>query len=244
MNNENMTSQIEQYLDQELSISEVEKFENMLKSNKQLLRELTLHKAIRKALAENDVINLRQNLRKIAARNKLKTLPVKKKVLYAISASTIIMMLILVFILTQRETSEKVYAEYYRKYESGISFRGEDRGEGSTFKLAILRYNESQYEESIKLLNQISINDNNYIAARYFIGLSCIEQNKHKAAILYFNEVMKNSKSIFYDNAAWYCAMCYLKNNNKTEAIIVLKRINNENSLYKNQAEEIINRLK
>jgi len=55
----------EKYLDAEMSEAEVSNFEAQMEINSELADELSLHLDVKQALAENDIINLREKLNKI-----------------------------------------------------------------------------------------------------------------------------------------------------------------------------------
>lgn len=141
--------------------------------------------------------------------------------------------------------AESLFNEYYTGYTSK-----NDPAEISNY---YSYYQNKQYDKVIhaqKSGYEVMGTDNRQqVLNQYMLlykGLAYLETNNIKNAIKSFDSVLKTSgkNSSIYYNAEWYCTLSYLKENNITKADSVLDNILQSASPYKNQATQIIERLK
>ena len=118
-----------------------------------------------------------------------------------------------------------------------------DVDEISELAEAILLYDQNEYEAAFEKLNTIIEEDyNNYLAGYYF-GMTCIEMEKYDVAAQHFQELLENWQSPFIYHIEWYLALCYLKQDDKEKALMLLNKIKKSNTYYKEKAEELFKKL-
>lgn len=67
-----------------------------------------------------------------------------------------------------------------------------------------------------------------------------MEQDEFKLSEQYLKQLVKNRNHIFWEQSHWYLALNYIKQNNNTEAIQILKVIVAEDMSKKKEAEQLI----
>ena len=118
--------ELESYIHSELSNEELASFEAELTSNQKLINEIELIKNIDLALAETDVMQLRNNLQNIASeiasnkqteRSFAGKFKAKQVVLSTIAAS-LILLLGITGIMSRQSSQDDIYLKFYNRYEA------------------------------------------------------------------------------------------------------------------------------
>ncbi|OFX49608.1 MAG: hypothetical protein A2046_05950 [Bacteroidetes bacterium GWA2_30_7] len=247
MNSEEITILIERYLDGELSEQEKLQFELDIKTNKELANDLLLHKEIRKALADEEIIDLREKLNNISDKFHEKERKTKKKKQFAIylSSSLIVISLITSFyIYDKKYTNDELYNMYYEHYDAGTITRGEIKSSKEIYTNALRTYDIGKYVDAIKLFEQISDSSEYYISKEYFTGLSYMELLNFEKAIIHFEPLLDNNESIYYENIIWFTGLCYLKTNQNEKAKQQFTKLLDKNSGFQKNSKEILEKIK
>jgi tetratricopeptide (TPR) repeat protein len=219
---ENVNEIIEKYIDGDLEDSKVQWFNDELKSNPSFVKLYQLHCDINKAIGEEDILEMRKNLKKIYLQN----FSFERKTFfnhwykYAIAASVIIILGLgtLFFIINKSYTASEVYAMYYKPYEPINIVRSENVLQDDLTTKAMSAYAAEQYELSYKLFNQI-IDEKQYDSLSFFYSaLSAMELHKYNDAIIRFNSIIEQPKNIFTTQSQWYLGLCYLALGNTEKA--------------------------
>ncbi len=252
---------IEKYLDGTLKGEKLKDFIHQLQRDRELQELVALHREVNDSISEEDISRFKNKLNNaylmfrrsegsrekvtmhdIRSPGKKHTVP-KRMVLVAAGITIIVITGVLFYKLGDREYSgEKLYSMYYEPYKSDIIIRSEadkvdDLGE------AILLYDRGSYNAAYdNLLNMVGVNSENYMA-RFYLGLTCMEQNKFDEAIIQFESILKNCRSPLIYHSQWYLALCYLKNNNTREAKDLLETIISGDTYYRKKAENLLKKL-
>jgi tetratricopeptide (TPR) repeat protein len=251
---------IEKYLDGTLKGEKLKAFIHQLQYDLELQELVALHREINESIKEEDVIRLRNKLEKLylqfrrAETSSKESIPgvqvptgrtvlYKRMLLVAAGLILIIILGVLFYELRHREyTSDKLYSMYYKPYVPDIIIRS-DTDKADALGEAILLYGRGNYSEAYdNLLGLVNEDSENYMA-RFYLGLSCIEQNKFKEAIIQFNNILKNCRSTLIYHSQWYGALCYLKTNNTREAKDLLETIISGDTYYREKAENLLKKL-
>jgi tetratricopeptide (TPR) repeat protein len=251
---------IEKYLDGTLKGEKLKAFIHQLQHDSELRELVALHREVNESIREEDVIRLRNKLekaylqfRKSEIRNKEsipgvqvptnRTALYKRMLLVAAGFALLIILGVLSYGLIHREyTSDKLYSMYYRPYVPDILIRS-DTDKADAMGEAILLYDRGSYSTAYNnLLDMIDADSKNYMA-RFYLGLSCMEQNKFEEAIIQFDSILKNCRSTLIYHSQWYLALCYLKTGNTREAKDLLETIASGNTYYRKKAENLLKKL-
>ncbi len=244
--------EIEGYLYNELTEPEMAAFEAELAENKELYAEIDLIKNIDKALKENDIMQLRNNLRNISDENIKEKLAERsialkfrpKRLVLSIVAASIILLMGLTTLLSRYSNEENIYQKFYAKYETtGIS-RSSNAIADQTLTLALQKFNSEDYESALNLLNEVISKDQNNSVGHFYSGVSLQELGKYQNAIKEYQEVVNDKDNLFVEQAQWYIGLCYLQTNENKKAIIQFKKIANTQGFYQQRASAILRKMK
>ncbi len=138
--------------------------------------------------------------------------------------------------------NERLYTQYFKPYDGDYATRSveEHPKPKDKYYLALDQYNAGNYEQSWKMFNELSNVDSIKIDAMFYMGNSAMEINKFDDAISSFKYILKDSNSLYLDEAEWYLSLCYLKTSDITDAKKTLTHIVSEDLFCKKDAEEIL----
>jgi hypothetical protein len=247
MNKEERTILIEKYLDGELQGENLRDFESQLQNDKEFAQDYFLQKEIRNALSDWEIIDLREKLDKIQKNfKKEKQRAIIKKPIFLYSACAFIALIIIssVLFFNDNYTNDDLYEKYYTHYDAGIQTRGSEKKSTDIYIQALKAYDNYQYVKAINLFNQMSDTSQSYYAKEYFTGLSYMELKNYNEAIKHFNFISNNKQNALYENVNWYLGLSYLKLKQNILAIEQFRKLVRDNSFYKKQSLDILDKLK
>ncbi|HET6557447.1 MAG TPA: hypothetical protein VFG54_09050 [Prolixibacteraceae bacterium] len=239
------------YINNTLSEDQMAMFENELVHNKDLYAELELMKDIDRSLHENDIMQLRSNLKNITSENihDRKTEQSitgrfwHKKMAISVVAASLILLLGLSALI--RYTSEaNVYQEFYARYETTGVSRSAESVPDQTFTQALQKYNKQDYQSALNLLQEVVSKDPGNIASHFYSGISLQELGKYNNAIKEYEIVVVDKDNLFMEQAEWYIGLCYLQTKEDRKAIKQFKKIANGNGFYQEKAVAILRKMK
>jgi tetratricopeptide (TPR) repeat protein len=137
--------------------------------------------------------------------------------------------------------SSGLYEKYSFSKQMSVTERGADNQEAQLSKAAEL-YNKGDYAEARKILGkEYMFNPQNPLLAYYF-AITLIETGQSYEARTILQHLFEG-QSVFKYDAAFYAALCLLKEDKKAEAVQWLQKIPQENANYV-KAQELIAELK
>jgi hypothetical protein len=250
---------IEKYNSGEMTGTELSDFLQRIEEDSELAADVKLSKELDDFLINNkEELELREQLNSIY--NELKKdgkfsfLDDKKKKSrnifyikwYYAAASVIILLGIsaMLYFTLRPPLNERLYAMYFKIYDGTTNVRSGNQQAVSKIQSALDEYNNGDYKTAWTMLKDISANDKTNAKAYFFRGMSAMEINEVDDAIASFKNVIKHKTSLYIDQAIWYQALCYLKKNDSTDALILLSKVVETNGNHKPEAGEIIEKLK
>jgi len=142
-----------------------------------------------------------------------------------ITSTIVILLFLLLKSNTIDLTNDKIYSEYYTEYPF----------------LTVSRSN-SNIDNSLTTFQSNITKNNNDIISHFYNGVILQQEGKHISAIHEYNIVIQNKDNLFVDQAKWYTALCYLKNNDTQKAIEYFNKIEDIN--YKEKVANILAKIK
>jgi tetratricopeptide (TPR) repeat protein len=237
---------IEQYRFGPMSESERLKFEQELVENPRLNHEFQLDIEIDETLKQYDIIDLRRKLFRAMNEEKAQVrMPTRKSYhskWYMVAASITFLILLggaLRLMNPVKYTNNTLFEMYY----TGENAHNLTRSAGNTNDEAMTKYREGDYNNALVLFNEILDKDPSNIYIRYYSGLACIEANQNEKAIGEFKYIIDQKNNLFVENAQWYLALSYLKNNQVKEARSIFAKINNSTNPHNKEASQILKRI-
>lgn len=240
-------NKIEKYLQGKLSKNDLHDFESRMKSDPDFEREVKLRLEINSALMEKDIMSLRSKLTGIHhqqhnKRNstaRIVSLFSEKGYATAGIAAAIVLTLVVGTLLIfglQDKNPQNLFASYYQPDDAVMIVRSGSNPEDIDLKEALLAYHEKNYDNAIELLDK----QENNILAKYYLGLSYLETDKISKAISTFKAIIDHNNNLFVEQAEWYLALCYVKNDQEEEAKIWFEKIANSESIFNDKAKRVL----
>lgn len=239
---------IERYLTDEMSVKEQTKFEELLRNDSDLMREFTLRKKIDNAITEDDIIDLRSSLDSIINKKPSISRKIKKPAFYSSVAAVIVLIVVFTGIRilpSKNQEGTEFFQSYYMPYSSIMISRSsvnQSKTEEILYK-AFSFYDEGKYKLASDHFHEVLILDDNNYMSQFYFSICEIEKNNLKNAKCYLNDLVLNENHVFVEQANWYLALVYLKQDNLIEANKILTKIVCENMIHKADAKAIIKEL-
>lgn len=110
---------------------------------------------------------------------------------------------------------------------------------------AMMKYDKKDYAGAVVEFEKTLKQNPNDEKALFYSAVSYLSLGQADKALAYFNKIMANKSSKYYDDAQWYSSLAYIKNNDLKNARTNLQLIqNNEKSRYRKQADETLQQIK
>jgi tetratricopeptide (TPR) repeat protein len=142
--------------------------------------------------------------------------------------------------INQMSSTDALFEQYYETDEIYLNTRSGNTTPTDLLEQGLLLFENDQYMESIDYFDQLPTS----ITAIYYSGVAHMEIGEYEVAKFKFDQVISNYVNVFYDQANWYKGLCLLKQDQSEEAKMIFNAIAKSDSYYKNQAKELMNKLK
>ncbi|MFC2107654.1 tol-pal system YbgF family protein [Bacteroidota bacterium] len=243
---------IDRKLNQEMTDEEKMNFDELLANDGNINDEFLLHAEIDEAIAEADIINLRQNLNSIhESAQTTKTNSVVRSIfrtkLHRIAAAAFFLVLIFgsisIYFMNDTNTvsNENLFRIYYQP-DAALLIRGQS--EDKMLIDGFQKYENRDYSGALSMFNKILETDPDNMPVQFYAGLSNIETGKYQNALKPFNHIINNNRNLYVEKARWYAGLCYLKLNDNVKAHEIFKEISTSNSTYKYKAKNLLKSIK
>lgn len=247
----NYSEFIDRYLDKDLSGPELNWFKKELDSNSELQAELKLQKELNEALGQDDILDLREKLN--AIHEMVDPEPKRKRIKRTlagnwagIAAASAVILVAFGFLLSTfinpKQTAEELFDQYYEPYVVPTNYRS-STGIDNVFHKALIEFGNHDYQKAIDLFRQVLTEDESRMDATLLTGISNIEIENWNAANHSLQKVIDHNDNLFIEQAEWYLALCYLQTGELEKAGARFGKMITENSLYKEEALDILNKL-
>lgn len=241
---------IERYLMGEMSPEELNWFEKELDGNTNLRNEVELHKKVNSVLSDSEMIDLKnqldtihQEIKEAEENGQSKIRHSLKKAFYSTTALAVVVLMFTLYITNRNFSSDKLVEKYYEPELSSITFRGEAESEKALSE-AMNFYNNRQYNEAIKIFENLLDDDNTKIGLNLYSGISHMEIDSYKIANERFQRIIDGKPNPFVESASWYLGLCYIMTDMPEEAKEQFEMLASTSKYYKKNAKKILRRLK
>jgi hypothetical protein len=241
---------INRYLDGEMNSEERFAFEEQMRENEELRKEVELTKEVNETLAmkllpdENEMA-LRKSMADISrgyfsakeqnGKSKTKIIPFRQRLWMAAAAAAIV----IAFLTIWPPWKQDLFQQYAYIKMPGVAERGAPAD--SILQKANKDFNAKKYIESLPLFETILKNEPDNSFVRFYYGIALllsgqIEKCRSEMLFLY------NGTSLFRYDAAFYTALSYLKEKNKSLCKDWLEKIPADAGIY-SKAQELKKKL-
>jgi tetratricopeptide (TPR) repeat protein len=238
---------IERFLDGEMGEQELIWFKKELEQNPALQQEVNLRRKVNLAIADERMMFLKDQLEEAyhsLEKGRETVTPAKARPLVtgAVLLSVFAGAIVLISVFLRNPSNEKIFDKYYKPYESTLIFRSSDM-EHSDLKEAMQKYQHGDYKGALVLFEKIVKDDPSKTGLNFYSGISHMEEKNYDDAGQSFNKVIQDRYNIFYEQAEWYLALCYLITDKDEKAAGMFEKIATGNGYYRKQAKKVLNRI-
>ncbi len=239
----NAYDQIEAYIQGDLTAEETREFEHTLDQSQELADEYQLRKDIEDALMDDDLMELKHQVRDIMEEKDPHPLVwfKRKAVRGALVGALVLSLSSLGYYAAQLHsvpTTEEVFHKYYQPYSVTITDRSGSDEINTLLTSAMERYKERDYDQALQLFQQV-LTKREDVAASLYSGISYMEIQQYKKANESFEEVVEDKDNLYLDQARWYMSMCYIRLGSIEEARNTLQALADESEYYRDKARKV-----
>lgn len=239
------------YLDGEVIGEEKLQLEKEIETDKSLQQALHLVRDVNQTIADEQLLSFVNQLKETneifnkesASLQKKRTVMIWKTLAAACFVGIVIVSIYLITGNT-KPSNDKIFANYYHRYEAELLTRSAEPSDVSDLIKAIQLYDKGNYLEAIIRFDAILKSDATNTAAHFFIGVSYIETKEYSKAIDNLNFVVTQNDTAFVEHAEWYLSLCYIKMNQMNKAMNLLHKIANGTTFYKVMASDVLHKMK
>ena len=250
MKNEYNDELIQAYLEGKLEGDDLAKMNREIIENPELAEEINKLKKLELGLEGIGADQLRDEIRNWEKDYRLKASNQKGKVrslrTYYSVAAVILLLIVsgIVIYLNQSPDYNALYAENFTPYEDMILDRGENETSSeSELTEGMEAYNNHQYEVAAQKLSSYLTQNSEKPGVALYIGISQMELNHMLDAIKYLD--LAQQDPLFAQQAQWYLALLFVKNNQIDKARNQLSIISKNDDHYKrSEAKDLLRKIK
>lgn len=230
---------IEDYLDGNLAENELKEFQVKYDSDPAFRNDVRLFKEINTSIREDDIVNLRKQLKTITNKNKTKfylTLPFR----YAASIIVVLGMFALYKIFVKPLNTQELYNTFYKTYDADFTKRSANKTKKESTEFGLVLYENGDFEGAYHIFqNYLKENYNNQ-TIKFFAAIAALETNRTDEAIEALQEISTTKNSLFISKAKWYLSLAYIKNEQIDLAKKILVELSDEPGEYQASAKELL----
>ncbi|MFB6341678.1 tol-pal system YbgF family protein [Saccharicrinis sp. FJH62] len=141
---------------------------------------------------------------------------------FAVAASVIILLVLLVYLFMRPDRNQRLYAGFYQPDPGLVTAMSSSSD--YEFDRAMVDFKIGNYKAAIKRWEPLLESRPESDTLNYFIGSAYLAENDAASAIPKFKKVAQNPKSDFRNDANWYLALAYLLNDENDKAKEILKQ--------------------
>lgn len=238
----------ERYVAGDMNDAEKMWFEKELEGNEKLQNEVNLSKHADEVLKNRNIASLRRKLSAIEKSREV-VIPMSKTkrpayMKYAAIVGGLVLIGSIAIFSGKTLNSNEIIDQYYKTYEPPTTQRSGLVTANNDFALALEFYNTHNYEKAAILFSKVLKSNPKDMQSTLLNGVANFEDKRYPDAKQSFVNVIKDNNNLFIETAKLYLALCYVKTDEKEKAVEQLEMIKNEGGIYKNDAKQIIRRLK
>lgn len=245
---------INRYLDGDLNAEEGKAFETQMQQDADLQNEVELVRDVQATLKmklhpDENEMGLRNTLKEMNAEffsnkaTQAKIIPLSRRRWVTAVAAIFIMALLLT--VWQPWKKEDLYKQYAAIQMPGVAERG--KATDSLLKIAVENFNNKKFAEAIPAFEAVledsaqrPVNSQNTFV-QYYYAIALLQNDNIEKSRIQFTELYTGASLFKYD-AAFYMALSYLKEKNKTACKEWLNKIPADAGLY-GKTQELLKKL-
>lgn len=121
-----------------------------------------------------------------------------------------------------KSPGERLFSQFYKPDPGLPTLMGVS--DSYEFENAMVSYKTGDYQKALYGWQGLRKSNPGNDTLAYFIGSAYLAQGRTDSALTNLNDVIAVPQSVFRSDAAWYLALAWLKQGNKTEAVKALQQ--------------------
>lgn len=241
----NELEKIDKFLSGEMNAEEKTSFEEQIEKDEALREEVALHQDVRLGIGKHQEADLKNKLQQKEAELRQKDDTGKtgksgKIFWWTAMAAGISLLLVAFFWLFSEDSTQALYAEYYRPYPNVVA--PIDRAQPSTINENPYQlYEAGQYAEAIPLFEE-QLEQEAVPVVHFYLGLSYLETQQVSMAIEQLKTAAKANHNLS-TAARWYLGLGYLQAGEEEEASAIFSQLAGSENDFQEKAQEILEEL-
>ena len=239
---------ISRYINGEMTADESASFEALMKEDTELRDEVRLYRDIQDSLktelhpssGEQDLRNTLEGMNEeyFSAQKPKAKIVTFRRTRWISAIAAVLVMGVLLTVWSPWKKND-LYDQYAETQMPGVSERGSKSD--SLLKKAAEEFNNKKFTEAIPLFEQVLTEDKENAMVHYYHAIALLQDGKTESSR---NELttLYNGTSLFRYDAAFYIALSYLKEKNKTACKDWLEKIPADAGSY-GKARELLKKL-
>lgn len=244
--------EIDAFLDDAMTDKKRESFLEELSGSRELKREVELVRQIGNALGEKDVMELREQLREVAASESklegrsLMELAGRRKGIKQLVTFAAMFLLLLGISGIHTFTSlsgRDSYTAFYKAPSAPSSFRDAGTPDATGLTGGFRLYNQGHYASALLLLKEEAYAEPFNPAAVFYAGASYQGLREYNNAIAEYERIIQHRDNLFVEQAEWYRALSLVGKGSYRDAATNLGDVVKRRGFYLRQAEALLSRI-
>ena len=243
--------QIDQYLMGQLQGENLRSFERQMESDPDLAQEVADRRKSLDILEDLGDLQLKKRIKvihnKVVGSSEREATPekvTKVRPLYrwiAVAATFLLLISAFLWWSNRALDNQQLFAQHYEPYN--ISFTNRSADVDTRLADASRLYKNGNFQQVIGLLESY-LQDTTNTKATLALGIAAIELNHYDKAIQYFDQLIEAKDPLYEEQAIWYKALTYLKQDDAANCKTQLNLLTQERfSFRKADAQQLLNQL-
>lgn len=233
---------IEKHLNENIGETEKKEFENKLTSDPDFAKKVKEDVLVMNAFDEIKAGELMEKMKEIDSEVDLENSGQSKfhPMLKWAAIFGFLMMLSTWFFFNRTHSSQDLFLAYYTTYPNVENpVVRSDANQQGAWRL----YSNGNYEDAYLQFQYSLRNGNPNEAGWFYLGICAIELDRFNQAEMAFNKVLSAEDGRYKEQAQWYLALSYLREDKLTEAKNKLLEIEKSTSTYAPKSSELLSKL-
>jgi tetratricopeptide (TPR) repeat protein len=235
---------IDEFLMGNLKGKELDAFNAMLKTDRELARELQFQQEVLESIRDESKLALRSTLNDVGSGTNRKLTIRRFSRSLQLAAAAIVLMLVVggsfLFrsVFNATDSPQQLYEEFFEPEYDLMTVRSLTSS-NDILHQGMNHFASRDYEKAIASFDEMPDN----MLGKLYTGFSYMHLEDYAQAEQQFRGIIDNGNNMFVDQAAWHLGLCYLASDNKQAAKNVFTEIANGNTFYKTKALDLLTRM-
>ncbi|MEM9547772.1 MAG: hypothetical protein AAGA77_17450 [Bacteroidota bacterium] len=257
MHDQKIYEKIEAYLNGNLSASELNDFEEQLRTDEELAEQVVLFKDIHFVIEDEDTLKFQhivENSEKdyfessnANTHSNLDSNKIRRNLKWFIVMAVIVFLSVLIWNRIQHPapSNQELFALYFEPFVINDDLRGPTKDENQFIK-AIDLYQEGRFDQASAMFNTLTEQDHSNMIYAFYLANSTLNQTPRDfdLAKKQYEKIITEGKSIYVSDSKWYLSLIALVQGNKNLARSILLELQKQGHHKNGKVQNLLDQLK